>query len=248
MNLHSYSRERLIREASLTKQDMAELAQCRGNYSRLGFAYQIGFVRLHNRFPTQQPFEMHQELLGFSAIQLGIDPALIQDYGARQPTVSDHQARIRDYLGLRTFGLAEVRELEEFVFTEACRLEQSGALLARARQFLKERHTIFPADYALTRIIGEQRRLAREQIYHKVAAALPEETSRKLNALLEVKANEKVSDLQKLKANPGRSSAGAMQSLMENLSLIKATGVLAMDLAWLNSNPRTHTIMVYAPN
>jgi TnpA family transposase len=236
MNLHSYPREKLIREASLTKQDMAELAQCRGNYSRLGFAYQMGFVRLHNRFPTQQPFEVHQELLGFSAIQLGIDSALIQDYGARQPTVSDHQARIRDYLGIRTFGLVEVRELEEFVFTEACRLERSGALLAGARQFLKERHIIFPADYALSRIIGEQRRLAREQIYHKVAEALPGETSRKLNALLEVKANEKVSDLQKLKANPGRSSAGAMQSLMEKLSLIEATGVLAMDLTWLNSN------------
>ena len=71
MNPHSYSQGKLIREASLTKQDMVELAQCRGVYNRLGFAYQIGFVRLHNHFPAQQPLEIHEELLSFTAMQLG---------------------------------------------------------------------------------------------------------------------------------------------------------------------------------
>ena len=62
MNSHRDSREQLIREASLTKEDLAEVTRCRGDYNRLGIAYQIGFVRLHNRFPTQQPLEIHQDL------------------------------------------------------------------------------------------------------------------------------------------------------------------------------------------
>ena len=53
MNSHSNLREQLIREASLTKEDLAEVARCRGDNNRLGIAYQIGFVRLHSRFPTQ---------------------------------------------------------------------------------------------------------------------------------------------------------------------------------------------------
>ena len=236
MKPHSYSRAQLVYEASLTKQDAEALAQCRGDYNRLGFAYQLGFVRLHNRFPTQQPLEINEELLGFTAMQLGIDGGSINDYGARQPTVSDHQARIRDYLGLSNFGLVEMKALEQFIFEEACRLEQTSALLSRALQFLKERNVLFPADYALQRIVSEQRKLARDHIFKKVIAALPEEVPRRLDEMLEVKANQTVSVLQKIKTNPGRPSAEAMHALIEKLGQIEATGVLAIDLSWLNGN------------
>ena len=47
----------MIREASLTEADLVEIAKCRRDHNRLGFAYQIGFVRLFNRFPVQQPLE-----------------------------------------------------------------------------------------------------------------------------------------------------------------------------------------------
>jgi hypothetical protein len=33
---------------------MNEVAKCRRDHNRLGFAYQIGFARLFNRFPAQQ--------------------------------------------------------------------------------------------------------------------------------------------------------------------------------------------------
>jgi hypothetical protein len=36
-------------------------------HNRLGFAYQVGFVRLFDRFPQQQPFELFEELVCFSA-------------------------------------------------------------------------------------------------------------------------------------------------------------------------------------
>jgi Domain of unknown function (DUF4158) len=53
-----FSRGQMIREASLTDADLVEIAKCRRDHNRLGFAYQIGFVRLFNRFPVQQPLEM----------------------------------------------------------------------------------------------------------------------------------------------------------------------------------------------
>ena len=71
MNPHSDPREQLIREASLAKEDLAEGARCRGGYNRLGIAYQIGFVRLHNRFPRQQPLEIHQDLRRFPFAKKG---------------------------------------------------------------------------------------------------------------------------------------------------------------------------------
>ena len=39
MQNRNYSREELIRHASLTDSDIEQVKQCRGDYNRLGFGY-----------------------------------------------------------------------------------------------------------------------------------------------------------------------------------------------------------------
>ena len=80
MTIPLFSRAQLVREASLTVADLAEVEKYRRHHNRLGFAYQAGFVRLLHRFPTQQPWEVCDELLHFVALQLGIDEERIADY------------------------------------------------------------------------------------------------------------------------------------------------------------------------
>ena len=158
------------------------------------------------------------------------------EYAARQHTVSDHQARIRDYLKLAVFDPEQAEALERFVFEESCRLEQTASLLARAREFLKERRVLFPAESALLRLVGEQRKRAREHIVSKLAEGLSPGVVKALDDLLEVKEGEAISGLQAIKANPAKPSPAAMQGLADKLAAIEATGVLAVDLSWLNAN------------
>jgi TnpA family transposase len=226
----------MVRDASLTEVDLAEVAKCRRDHNRLGFAYQVGFVRLFHRFPAQQPLEVCDELLNFVALQLGIAEARIADYAPWQHTASEHQGRIREYLGLTVYGPREAEVLERFVFEESCRLEQTAPLLARAREFLKQRRVLFPAESALLRLVGEQRRRAREHIVVKLAGGLSPGVVGALDGLLEVKEGEATSGLQAIKANPAKPSATAMQALADKLAAIEATGVLAVDLSWLNAN------------
>jgi hypothetical protein len=75
---HGWPRKQMIEYATLTPEDKAQIAQCRGTHNRLGFAYQIAFVRLMNRFPAQQPLEIIQEVLDFVGVQLGIETSQIQ--------------------------------------------------------------------------------------------------------------------------------------------------------------------------
>jgi len=232
----SFSRGQLVREASLTESDLIEIDKCRRDHNRLGFAYQVGFVRLFSRFPAQQPLEICDELLSFIAMQLNIDVTSIDGYAARQHTVSDHQAQIRDYLKLVVFDSEQTEALERFVFEESCRLEQTAPLLARAREFLEERCVLFPADSALLRLVGEQRKRAHEHIVSKLAGGLSPDVVKALDDLLEIKEGQAVSGLQAIKANPAKPSASAMQSLTDKLAAIEATGVLATDLSWLNAN------------
>ena len=64
-------------------------------------------------------------------------------------------------------------QLEQFLFEEACRLEQAAALTGRAREFLKEQRVLEPAEFRIARIVGEQRSRAREHIFRRVAASVP---------------------------------------------------------------------------
>ena len=94
-----FSRDQLKRVDSLTEEDFVQLARCRRPHNRLGFAYQVAFVRLLGRFPQQQPFELFEELVCFSAAQFGLDAGLIEFYRRRQPTISERQQTITGYRG-----------------------------------------------------------------------------------------------------------------------------------------------------
>jgi len=106
-----YSREQLVDQAKLAQQDLVEIKQRRRPDTQLGFAYQLVFVRLFNRFPIQQPFEIYEEILTFVSLQLDLPSALMASYGYRQPTISDHREQILAYLKLQRLGEAQTIQL-----------------------------------------------------------------------------------------------------------------------------------------
>ncbi len=228
-------RAKLLELGKLTFSDLKQVRRCRRPHNRLGFAYQVAFVRLENRFPTLQPFELLDDLVTFVAVQTDIPAEELRKYVERQQTIYEHQLQIRKYLDLRSFDDAERQELEVFLLRQCSRLEQTAILRVEAKQFLRDRRILEPATWTLDRIIGEQRRKAREQIFFRISDSLVEELRIRLDALLEV-GNGRPSGVQRLKEVPGVPSAGAMLRLTDKLDEIKATGVLDLDLSWLNNN------------
>ena len=69
---HDISRPRLIRDGSFLEEDRREIGQRRRGHNRLGFAYQLAFVRVVGRFPRQVPLEIDDEILRFAALQFGL--------------------------------------------------------------------------------------------------------------------------------------------------------------------------------
>lgn len=175
------------------------------------------------------------ELLTYVSVQLAIPAEAIELYQQRQQTMAEHRATILEYLGLRRFGEVEIKELEAFLFTEACRLEQTGPLMLQAKQFLKDSGILFPADDTLRRLIISQRQAAREHIYKRVADSLSATFKDRLDELL-VASDKRLTLFQSLKQTPGRPSPGAMLRLANKLERIQETGILVIDLSWLNNN------------
>lgn len=223
MKTTQYTHEQLVSLAKFTAEDLAEINRRRRPHNRLGFAYQLAFARLTNQFPTQQPFEVESEILTFVSVQLDIPSHLIQSYAQRQPTVSEHQERLRVYLKLRRFGDDEKEALKQHLFEEACRLEQTGPLLIKAKAFLEEQGILQPADDTLQRLIASQREQARQYIFERITNDLSSEVKENLDDLLVVDEGH-FSPLQALKQPPGQASPAAMLRLINKLEQIQATG------------------------
>ncbi len=245
-----YPHEIIAARVRFTPEDHAHIARCRGDHNRLGFAYQLGFLRLTGRFPTPQPFELLDDLLVFVASEVALDPASIQDYAQRRQTVSEHQQLLQLHGGFRPFGPEERHALRHFLLEEAMRLEHTPALVAQAEAFLRDSRILLPAASTLHRLVGEQRERARHQVSTRMLALLPTAMPARLEALLAVEA-QRLSPLQGLKDPPGFPSPRALLRLTDKLDRIEDTGVMALDLSWLNNNlqkvlsRQAHTASVY---
>jgi TnpA family transposase len=231
-----YPRELIAERVVFTPADHAQIALCRGDHNRLGLAYQMAFLRLTGRFPSQQPLELLPDVLAFVAGELALAPTVIEAYAQRQATVSAHQEQIRLHLGFRAFGLTERDALSQFLREEALHLDHLGALVAQAEAFLRDHQVLLPALSTLRRLAGEQRDWTRQLVATRMMALLPPDLPARLDALLHVEADHRLSPLQVLKTPPGMPTPQAVSRLTAKLDCLQATGVLALDLTWLNNN------------
>ncbi len=230
----SYTQEQLISVTKFSNRDLEEIKNCRRDFNQLGFAYQLAFVRLLNRLPSQEPLEIQEDILVFVSTQLNTDIECFEQYGGCQQTVSEHQENIRSYLALRLFNTA-IAEIEDFLFKEAYQLEQTTTLTARLREFLRTHSILEPAQDTMLRTVQAQREAARTAIYDKVAGELCNETKLCLDGLLATD-DDTYSPLYYLKKPPGNPSPAAFIKLTEILDQIKKTGILCLDMSWLNNN------------
>ena len=118
------SRPRLIRDGSFLENDWREIAQRQRAHNRLGFAYQVAFVRVLGRFPQQEPLEIDGEILRFAALQLGADPgrALKTEFLLQYMSEPQLRAKVRR-------GLLKVEQLH--ALARAVYYGQRGHISAR---------------------------------------------------------------------------------------------------------------------
>src|SRR2546426_11150532 len=101
MNKLHFSQDQLVQVAKLSDTDMVVIDGCRRQQNKLGFAYQLAFVRLFNQFPAQVPFEPLDDIVAYMGLQLDIVPELIDQYKKRRQTIAEHRQRVQGYLQLK---------------------------------------------------------------------------------------------------------------------------------------------------
>lgn len=230
-----YSQKQLITLGTLSIYDIEQIMLCRRSYNKLGFAYQLIFVKLYNFFPIQKPFEIVNEILIFASVQIGIDQNIITDYTKRQPTISEHQNQIRNYLKLNNFDEEIQKKLEIFIFDEALRTENSNIILLKVQEFLRDNKCLQPYTDTLRRIIGTQKEKAKSYIHQAINNQLNQTIINNLNALVATDEN-RLSQIEFLKTPPNIASPKSMLILIDKLKIIKNIGIHSLNISIVSNN------------
>ncbi len=234
MPLH-YTHDQLLNAANFQAADIDRINLCGRSHNKLGFGYQLAFVRLFNRFPNHPPFEVIDDILAYAGMQLSIPSDAIHRYSTRFQTIYEHQDQIRDYLGFKKLDDADLQLLKQFIFDDPCRLEQSGALMARATEYLRDKRILTPSEDTLRRLIGAQKEGAKKHIFKRISDQLSISIKDNLDNLIGL-GDRHQTEFNILKLPPSNPSPQAINKLTEKLDRIESTGVMQADLSWLNNN------------
>ena len=234
MNKPHFTQEQLAQVAKLSDSDIKRVNENRGMQNKLGFAYQLCYVKLFNRLPTQSNFEPVEELATFVAVQLDIARELLPGY-AQKSTFLHHREDLCSYLHLEKFNENTEAILETHLFQQALQIQPTESLFIKATEFFKERRTLNPSDDTIERLIQTQREKARRYILEKIYEEIAPPIKLALDDLLIV-GTESYSKLYQIKKVPQKPSVAAMKALANKLVMIEQTGVLTIKLDWLNNN------------
>jgi TnpA family transposase len=97
--------EELARDWTLSEADKAEVRRCRGDTNRRRFALQLCTLRNYGRFLDDYDL-VPVRILTHLGRQLDLPPVLFIAAPDRDATVSEHEQRIRQYLGYQQFDYA----------------------------------------------------------------------------------------------------------------------------------------------
>ncbi|HVC61566.1 MAG TPA: Tn3 family transposase [Acetobacteraceae bacterium] len=214
------SEDDLARHWTLTSDDLAEIAQCRGADHRRRFALQLCTLRAYGRFLDdyrQAPLKIVSHL----SRQLDLPPVLFLDPPSRGQTERAQSLRIRRYLGLRSFDRAVAADLRDWLRQGALEGRSTAELLSRAEHKLREWRVMLPAVSTLERIAVAEVTYATTNLFEVVTGRLPTSLRASIDLLVEVPEGDARSGLFRLKDYPKSANAAVIKSDIVRLRLIE---------------------------
>ena len=220
-----WSIEELVEHWSLSAEDQELLAGKHGS-GRLGFAAQLGFYRLHARFPDRLG-DVAPSVIAHLADQIAIAEAALDDYDWNGRTGRRHRQEILDVLGVRPFDARAEAAFRAWLLEDVMPTAPTAAALEeRIGEWMVAAKVECPAAYRLDRLIRSVRQTHESGIFQDVTAQLDPLMRQRLDALL-ADGDEEEPVFQRLRADPGRVGLDSLLKEVEKLKQIRGLGLPA---------------------
>ena len=235
----------LARYFHFDDRDHQLIAQRQTDYTRLGFALQLGTVRFLGTF-LPDPTDVPAPVVAYVANQLGIrDTTCLAQYHTRD-THWDHATQIRRAYGYRDLHTPhEVFRLVRWLYTRAwLGAERPSVLFDLATAQLVERKVLLPGVTTLERLVARVRDRTAGRLWHMLAQLPNAAQQAKLDALLHVPEGARSSLLDRLRRAPVRVSGPALVTALQRLEDIREVGVSDLPLEHIPPH-RLHALARY---
>ena len=136
MHKPHFTQEQLALVAKLSDSDIKRVNENRGTQNKLGFAYQLCYVKLFNRLPTQSNFEPVEELATFVAVQLDIARELLPGYAQKSTFLHHKKTSVAIYTWRNLMKIQRLFSIHIF-FSKLCKYSQQNHFLSKQQNFSK---------------------------------------------------------------------------------------------------------------
>src|SRR6266566_6199847 len=231
----------LIRYFTLTPADIAfvDPGHGRGPADRLGLAVQLATLPWLGFVPDEVTAAPPVAVARL-ADRMGLDPAVLEGYGQRAHTRSDHLRLVADYLSWKTApaGSEAMKDLEQFLLDRAMEHDSPTLLFSLAAEYLISAKTIRPGVVILAKMVASARAGARALTWEKVMHLLTGQLRDDLDRLLTADAGLAVTRLAWLTTPAVDATAAAVKTAIEKLTYLRNMDAHTLDLSMLPTERR----------
>jgi hypothetical protein len=228
-------RDELARFFTLTPADVAfvDPGRGRGPADRLGLAVQLctlpwlGFVPDDVRSAPPVAVARVADRLGVAANELAA-------YGQRVKTRTEHLRLAARYLGWRVPGIAETKELDEFLLARAMEHDSPTLLFRLGCEFLISARVIRPGPEIVIRRVAHARATAGRETYDRLSHLLTPDRCAGLDALLRVDPSIGMTRLNWLSKGPVEASPSAVKVEVAKLAFLRGLDAHTLDMSVLS--------------
>lgn len=220
----------LIRYFWLAQPDLEFARRRHGPRNQLGVAVQVAVLGWLGFVPDDLAAAPAAGV-GSLAEQLGVPFEVFADYGRRDQTRTDHLREVAAFLGWRTPGAVDLKELDLFLLARAMEHDSPSVLFRLACEYLRSAQLIRPGPVVLVERVASARAAAKTATYERVERLLTRERCAELDELLVVDPEVGHTRLFWLGDGATQASPAAVKSEVAKLAFLRGLGADRMDLS-----------------
>ena len=214
----------VLRHATLGPEDLALVAQRRGEPNQLGFA----LILVCLRYPARA-LEANElpppALIVYLAEQLDVDARAFAVYAQRDQTRRTHLAELTRRLGLLAFDRAAFHAMVDWALPIAPSVRDPEAMATLLVEEIRRRHILLPSIAVLELIVRTTRRRAEAVVQRALTQGLSGQTLVALEKLVEAGVATAASRLAWLRTASRSPAARNLLGLIERLDFVRGLGV-----------------------
>ncbi|GAA2881894.1 hypothetical protein GCM10010517_45000 [Streptosporangium fragile] len=228
------SREELIRFFTLTAADVEfnDPGRGRGPADRLGLAVQLCALPWLGFVPADVALAPPAAVARLSE-RLRISVGELARYGSREQTRSTHPQQVARYLGWRSAGELERKELEEFLLARAMEHDSPSLLFRLACEHLISSRVIRPGVVTLLERVAAAHAAAGRETHGRVTHLLTPALVAELDNLLLVDAELGTTRLTWLTTPPVSDSPESIKNELAKLAFLRGMDAHTLDVSVL---------------